>query len=47
MIFEEIVGEEVWRQHWDNWAKVQALMREAQVLAEQINKKVAQAYGAL
>lgn len=47
MKFEEIVGEEVWRQHWDNWAKVQALMREAQVLAEQINKKVAQAYGAL
>jgi hypothetical protein len=41
--FENIVGQQVWEQHWKNWELVQETMREAQKLAEQINSKVANA----
>jgi hypothetical protein len=44
MDFEAIVGKEVWEQHWQNWEQVQEIMREAQLIAEQINVKVAHAY---
>ncbi len=44
MDFEAIVGKEVWKQHWQNWEQVQEIMREAQLIAEQINVKVAHAY---
>ncbi len=44
MDFEAIVGKEVWEQHWQNWEQVQETMREAQLIAEQINIKVAHAY---
>lgn len=47
MDFEDIVGSEVWDAHWNNWNKVQQLMKESQVLAAEINKKVAVAYNAL
>jgi len=40
--FEEIVGADTWSQHWDNWGKIQDLMKEAQVLAQQINRTVAE-----
>lgn len=44
MDFESIVGKEVWEQHWENWEQVQETMRKAQLIAEQINVKVAHAY---
>ncbi|WP_300181685.1 HNH endonuclease [uncultured Aliivibrio sp.] len=47
MNFEGVVGEDVWAAHWANWQKVQDLMKESQVLASEINKKVALAYKAL
>lgn len=40
--FEEIVGADVWSQHWENWSKIQQLMKEAQTLAGQINQSVAE-----
>ena len=43
--FENIVGPEIWAQHWENWSKIQSLMKEAQVLAQQINQTVAGAHG--
>ena len=39
--FEEIVGVETWAQHWANWEQVQESMRNAQTLANEIKKKVA------
>jgi len=40
--FENIVGTDTWSQHWENWLKIQNLMKEAQVLAKQINRSVAE-----
>ncbi len=42
--FEAIVGEEKWKQHWSNWERIQSIMREAQLLASEINQEVAEAY---
>lgn len=42
--FELLVGKEKWEQHWKNWEVVQNTMREAQVLATEINKIVARSY---
>ena len=42
--FETLVGAERWEQHWANWESVQATMRNAQVLADEINSIVAQSY---
>jgi hypothetical protein len=39
--FAEIVGVELWTKHMENLATVQKLMRESQVLAEQIRSEVA------
>lgn len=47
MDFEAVVGKEVWSQHWQNWERVQSLMRESQELAVKINLRVASAYKAL
>lgn len=44
--FEAVVGKEAWSQHWQNWERVQSLMRESQKLAETINQRVASAYKA-
>ena len=44
MDFESIVGKEKWDQHWENWEKVQDIMREAQKLAEKINSEAAHAF---
>ncbi len=38
--FEEIVGAEKWRQHWDNWQQVIDTMKNAQLLANEINETV-------
>ena len=46
MDFEKIVGFEVWEKHWNNCNKIQKLMKESQVLASEINQKVASAYKA-
>lgn len=42
--FEKIVGSEIWKHHWDNWSKIQGLMKDAQVMAQQINQTVAEAH---
>jgi len=39
--FEQIVGSELWQQHWANCEKVQAMMREAQATADLIRGEVA------
>jgi len=41
--FVKIVGKEKWDRHWKNWEKIQESMREAQLLANEINKEVANA----
>jgi len=45
--FEAIVGKEKWEQHWVNWELVQSTMRKAQLLATEINKKIAESYSKL
>lgn len=45
--FEKIIGKETWQTHWQNCEKVQSLMKESQVLAESINKKIKENYKAL
>lgn len=47
MDFEEIAGKDVWEKHWQNWEKIQEIMRESQKTAEEINAKVAHAYNKL
>ena len=47
MDFEAVVGKEDWSQHWQNWERVQSLMRQSQELAEKINQRVANAFKAL
>ncbi|PKH08257.1 HNH endonuclease [Moritella sp. Urea-trap-13] len=42
--FESLVGKEKWEQHWKNWEVVQETMRNAQVLATEINETVAKSY---
>lgn len=42
--FGQIVGADVWAEHWDNWRAIQELMKEAQVLAQEINRTVAKAH---
>ena len=42
--FEAVVGKEKWEQHWENWELVQNTMRQAQELATEINKTIAQTY---
>ncbi len=45
--FEFVVGKDKWEQHWRNWELVQETMREAQVLADEINETVAKNYDRL
>lgn len=42
--FESIVGKEKWAKHWENWELVQATMRDAQVLATEINIIIKETY---
>ena len=42
--FEAIVGKEMWQQHWANWEQVQDTMKQAQILASEINKLIADAH---
>ena len=42
--FEAIVGKEIWQKHWENWETVQTTMRQAQVLANEINRTIANSY---
>jgi hypothetical protein len=44
--FESIVGRKTWAQHWENWERVQSLLRESQDLASQINQKIAKVHAA-
>ena len=45
--FGKIIGKETWQTHWHNCEKVQILMKESQILAESINKKIKENYKAL
>jgi len=45
--FAAIVGDEVWRVHWDRHAAIVELMREAQVVAEQMRLQIAASYLAM
>ena len=45
--FEAVVGKEKWNKHWENWELVQETMRQAQALATEINKTIAESYGKL
>ena len=45
--FESIVGTEKWTTHWRNCGDVQSIMRQAQELASEINKIIAEAYNKL
>jgi hypothetical protein len=38
--FEEIVGAEVWEQHWQNWQRVLDEMKESQKLAAQMRATI-------
>ncbi len=38
--FEEVIGAEKWKQHWDNCVRIQIEMRNAQKLASEINDSV-------
>ena len=42
--FEAIVGKDKWNQHWANWEAVQNTMRNAQILATDINQLVSKSY---
>ncbi|QBQ56284.1 HNH endonuclease [Nitrosococcus wardiae] len=42
--FVQIVGSDVWAEHWKNWQAIIELMKEAQVLAQKINRTVAKAH---
>ncbi len=46
MDFGKVVGQELWGQHWENWQRVQDLLRESQELATRINTLVAHAHKA-
>jgi hypothetical protein len=41
---EGLVGAEVWGTHWENYEKIIALMRESEVLATEIRRKVRATY---
>lgn len=40
MDFEEIVGKDMWRKHWDNCEKIHEMMRESQKLSDEIKIKI-------
>ena len=40
--FEKIVGSAKWAQHWGNWERVIATMKNAQLLADEINETIKQ-----
>jgi hypothetical protein len=42
--FVQLVGDEVWDEHWRNWEQICGLMKQSQGLADQINQKVAETY---
>ena len=42
--FEELIGKEKWKQHWDNWEKIQNEMKIAQELANEIKDKIVEKY---
>ncbi len=42
MDFESIVGDELWKAHWDNCARLHSIMRESQLLSNEIRNLVRQ-----
>ena len=38
--FGKLVGKKLWDQHWQNWNSILEMMKDAQALAEIINKKI-------
>jgi hypothetical protein len=43
--FEEIVGKDVWQEHWENCEKLHSMMQESQKLSNTIREKVANELG--
>jgi len=41
--FVAAAGAAMWQQHWDNWTRVQEVMRQSQLHASKINQLVAEA----
>jgi len=38
--FGAMIGEQLWSKHWENWQKIIDMMKEAQVIAAEINTKI-------
>ncbi|MEH7226658.1 HNH endonuclease [Bacillus sp. JJ1566] len=38
--FEEIVGEEVWNEHWANWERLIKMMKKSQLLSDNIKETI-------
>lgn len=45
--FEELIGADLWARHWQNHTALLALMREAELTAETIRKRVAASHSAV
>jgi hypothetical protein len=43
MNFEEIVGPDIWEQHWRNWKRVIEVMKESQIVAAKIKAAIVSA----
>ena len=42
--FKALVGDEVWSEHWDNYAQIVALMKNAQITATKIRETIKDTY---
>lgn len=42
--FESIVGKKIWEKHWNNCEEVQSVMKQSQILADEISKKINKKY---
>ena len=40
--FDQIIGEELWQQHWENWRRILSEMRTSQELAREIRQIIRQ-----
>lgn len=38
--FEELVGENVWNEHWENWKRLLKMMKKSQILSDQIKATI-------
>ena len=38
--FGAMIGEQLWTKHWDNWQRILDMMKEAQIVATEINTRI-------